>query len=203
MGLHFFMTSFESISGLFLGSSLAIIFAVMMVHSEIIETGLYPLLIVLQAIPEVALAPLFILWFGIGPAPKIYLALIHVFFPTLVNMITGLRTIEPELLDLMLSLGSNKFKILFKVRFPRSLPYLFSSFKICAPLAVIGAMAGEWFGGGPGLGFLTINAAGFRDTSLMFAAILLMSLIGLIIWGAASLGEKLILPWHKSLRRIN
>jgi ABC-type nitrate/sulfonate/bicarbonate transport system permease component len=194
---YYIITLYEIFVGFFLASVGGIALAVLIIQSKRLERGLYPIIIFSQAIPKSALAPIFILWFGFGVISKIVIVFLVTFFSMLVNMIAGLRSIEPELFDLMLSLGANKWQILFKIRFPSSLPFMFSGLKIATISSVIGALIGEWVGGDAGLGFLIVLAQRQYNTPLLYAAIINVSLISIFMFGGVIIAEKLLLPWYK------
>jgi NitT/TauT family transport system permease protein len=155
-----------------------------------------PLLLVAQLVPKVAVAPLLLIWFGYGLMPKVLIAFLVAFFPIVVNGASGLGSVEPELLDLGSSLQASRWQTFWKFRVPSALPEIFSGMKIAVTLAIIGAIIGEFVGGNRGLGYLIIVANQELDTPLAFAAILLLSAVGIILYALIELIERMLLPWH-------
>jgi NitT/TauT family transport system permease protein len=155
-----------------------------------------PLLLIAQLVPKVAIAPLLLIWFGYGLTPKVLIAFLVAFFPIVVNGASGLSAVQPELLDLANSLQASCWQTFWKVRMPTALPELFSGMKIAVTLAIIGAIIGEFVGGNSGLGYLIIVANQELDTALAFAAIVLLSLMGIVLYGLIELLERWLMPWH-------
>ena len=195
---HGATTLMEAGAGFLLGSLVAVIAATLMAHSRLLERILLPLAVVVKVTPIVAIAPLFVIWFGFGSAPKILIAAIITFFPVMVNANVGLRAVDPGSLDLFKSLHASKTEILLKLRAPSSLPYLFAAFRIAVPLSVIGAVVGEWFTGDQGLGSVIIVAHNDLDTPTLFAAIFSLAIIGVSLTLATFYVEKRRLFWHDS-----
>ena len=151
-------TAIEAISGFALGNVSAIIIATVFVHKKSLEDAFFPLVVLINTIPVVAKAPILVLLFGNGMEPKIAIAALICFFPTLVNMVRGLESVNPQAMELMRVLSASKTEIFFKLRLQNSLPYLFSALKIAASTAVIGAIVGEWIGSMKGIGALIIQS---------------------------------------------
>jgi NitT/TauT family transport system permease protein len=164
------------------------------------EQAIYPLLVASQEVPQVAFAPLLLVWFGFGLTPKVIVACLIAFFPIVVNTAVGLRSVPVELTDLARSTKASSLAVLLKIRFPHALPYLFTGLKIGAAFAVIGAVVGEFVGAGAGLGYVLVTANGRLDTALMFAAIIVLVVLGLALFGIVNLIERLVIPWHVSQR---
>jgi NitT/TauT family transport system permease protein len=143
-----------------------------------------------QVIPKVALAPLFIIWFGHGITPKIIIAMLIAFFPLLVNTVLGLRSVDSEIVELMNSVAATKRQVFWHVRLPNSLPYVVSSLKVASLLAVVGAMVGEFVGSDKGLGYLMIVGDVNLDTDLLFASLVIVTLFGLILYALLEAVEK-------------
>jgi NitT/TauT family transport system permease protein len=156
----------------------------------------YPLLVSTQTIPKVALAPLFIIWFGFDMTPKIMITFLIAFFPVIVDTAGGLAAVDPELLRLARVMRGNAWRTFWKVRLPSALPQMFAGFKVASTLAVVGAVVGEFVGADRGLGWLLIQANGQADTSLAFAAILLMAIVGTLLFELVVLAERLVIPWN-------
>jgi len=195
---HGATTLMEAGAGFLLGSLVAVVAATLMAHSRLLERILLPLAVVVKVTPIVAIAPLFVIWFGFGSAPKILIAAIITFFPVMVNANVGLRAVDPGSLDLFKSLHASKTEILLKLRAPSSLPYLFAAFRIAVPLSVIGAVVGDWFTGDQGLGSVIIVAHNDLDTPTLFAAIFSLAIIGISLTLVTFYVEKRRLFWHDS-----
>ena len=148
--------------------------------------------------PIVAVAPLFVIWFGFGSVPKVLIAALITFFPVMVNALTGLRSVNPVALDLFTSVNASSTEILLKLRAPSSLPYLFAAFRIAVPLSVIGAVVGEWFTGDRGLGSVIIVAHNNLDTPTLFSAIFTLAFIGISLTLLTFYVERRVLFWHDS-----
>ena len=157
--------------------------------------ALYPLVVLFQNVPKVALAPIFILWFGYGLAPKIGLILVIAFFPVTLSMLAGMESVDPSLVAVMRSVGTGPTDILLKIRVPHSLPSLMAGLKIAATLSVIGAIVGEFAGASDGLGYTIQFASTQLDTPLVFAALFLVSVLGVGFYYAAEALERVAVPW--------
>jgi NitT/TauT family transport system permease protein len=151
--------------------------------------------VVLQIVPKIAFAPLFLVWFGLGPVPIVVITFLVSFFPMVVNATVGLSDIERDLLDLTRVLRLNWWRVLWSIRFPSALPHLFSGLKVASTLAVIGAIIGEFVGSNKGLGYLILIANNNLNTPLALAAIAIVSLFGLVLYSAIVLIEMVSLPW--------
>jgi NitT/TauT family transport system permease protein len=160
-----------------------------------------PLLVSSQAMPKVAVAPLFLVWFGFGLLPKVLIAFLIAFFPIVISTAVGLSSIEPEKIDLARCIGLNTMSTFFKVRLPNALPSIFGGLKISITLAVVGAVVGEFVGGDAGLGYLLMVANGSMDTPLLFAGIVALTFLGVLFYMLIELGERLVLPAHTVARR--
>ncbi|HRC63327.1 MAG TPA: ABC transporter permease subunit, partial [Dehalococcoidia bacterium] len=172
--------------------------AVVMAHSRPLERALYPLALVVKVTPVVAVAPLFIIWFGFGIWPKLLVAALITFFPMLVNAVTGLRDVDPAALDFLRSLHASRWQVFWRLRGPASLPYLFAALRISVPLALIGAVVAEWMSGDGGLGQVILIANGDFDTASLFAAVLVLAALAVLLSGALALLERTVLFWHES-----
>lgn len=194
--LHTWVTLYEIIGGFLLALIIGFPLAIMVVYSTILRNTIYPILLVFQSVPKVAIAPLFLIWIGYGEMSKILVAAITAFFPIVVNTATGMESVEPELLELTHSLHATKTQIFFKVRFPWALPYVFSGMKVAITLAVIGAVVGEFVGSDRGLGYLILAATGEMNTALIFGVMALLSVLGILSFTAIDILEKQICPWY-------
>lgn len=164
------------------------------------EQAAYPLLVASQEVPQVAFAPLLLIWFGFGITSKVIIAFLIAFFPIVVNTAVGLRSVPTEMIDLARSSRASPLTILRRIRFPYALPYAFTGLKIGATFAVIGAVVGEFVGAGAGLGYVLVTANGRLDTPLMFAAVIVLVILGLALFFIVVLIERLVIPWHVTQR---
>jgi NitT/TauT family transport system permease protein len=196
------VTTWETVAGFLLAIGIGVLTAVIMVYSVTIERTLYPLLLFAQVIPKIAIAPLIMVWLGTDLTPKIVIAVLMAFFPIVISMVTGLKAVDPEMLELSATMGAGPAKTFFKIRLPASLPHLFSGLKIGATLAVTGAVVGEFVGAEEGLGYVIQQANGNFDTPVLFAGLIIMSLLGVLLFALVELIEYFVLPWHAS-RRID
>lgn len=194
--LHFFKTLYEVLTGYVLGASLGIILAIVLAYSKRLSAIIYPFVLVLQLVPKVTLAPLFFVWLGLNDSPKVLLALLISFFPILVDTLTGLNAVEPELMDLAHQLRATSMQKFRKVRFMYALPSIFSGLKTSATLSVIGALVAEFVGGNVGLGYIITFGSYMFRLDISFAAIALTTLIGLVLFATVSILERLIIPWY-------
>tara|TARA_Y100001936_G_C16018959_1_gene638271 strand:- start:156 stop:956 length:801 start_codon:yes stop_codon:yes gene_type:complete len=201
--LNTLVTMAEAIGGFVLGVVVAIIGATVMYQSRFLERGLLPLAILIKVTPIIAIAPLFVIWFGFGLLPKLLIAAIITFFPVLVNCLAGMRATSSDITDLLKSLNASKFEIMIKASFPNSYPYLLSSFKIAIPLAVIGAVVAEWFSGDRGLGSMIIRANNNLDMPQLFGAVFMLALMGILLTTLVLYIEKKLLFWHDSQKVEN
>ncbi len=186
----------ECVAGFVLGNSLAILVAIVFVHNRLAERMYYPIAVLFNTVPIIAISPILVLIFGLGMAPKIIIAAIICFFPTLVNMIRGFSSVSENELELMRILSANRREVFFKLRVQRSLPYLFSSLRIASTTSVIGAIVGEWIGANLGLGALIIQATFNYRSGLLYAAILVSSLLAITLFTLVVLLEKRVLRWQ-------
>jgi NitT/TauT family transport system permease protein len=153
-----------------------------------------------QSIPKVAIAPLFVVWFGFGLFPRILVAFLLGFFPVVVSTVMGFKSVEKDLIDLAKSMGSSPVKTFFKISLPHALPSIFSSMKVSITLAVVGAVVGEFVGANSGLGFVLQRANGNFDQPLIFSALVVLSVIGALLFVAIDMLERIAIPWHASHR---
>ena len=192
------VTLAEAGSGFLIGASVAMVAATLMAHSTVLERSLFPLAVMVKVTPIVAVAPLFVIWFGFGFAPKAFIAALITFFPVLVNALTGLKSVNPTALDVFNSLAASKREIFFKLRVPGSLPYLFAAFRIAIPLSVIGAFVAEVFIGDRGLGSVIFIAYNNIDMPTLFSAIMVLAFLGIALTIVTAYAEKRVLFWHDS-----
>ncbi|MEZ2127847.1 MULTISPECIES: ABC transporter permease [unclassified Sinorhizobium] len=191
-----------TVGGFLLSVIVGVPLAMLIAYSKTVESYLYPLLVFSQSIPKVAIAPLFVVWFGFGIFPKIIVAFLLGFFPVVVSTVMGFKSLEADLIDLAKSMGSTRLKMFYKISLPNALPAIFSSMKVSITLCVVGAVVGEFVGSNSGIGYVLQRANGNFDLPLMFSALIILSLMGVVLFVIIDLIEKLMLPWHIS-NRIN
>jgi len=189
-------TAIEAFCGFLLGNFAAISLATVFVYRKTMEEALFPIAVMVNTIPVVAKAPILVLLLGNGMEPKIAIAAIICFFPTLVNMTRGLRDVRPEQLELMRILSATPREVFFKIRVPNALPYLFSALKIAASTAVIGAIVGEWIGSTIGIGALIIQSTYNFDSPLLYATIVVGSTFSALFFATVSIAERWALRWN-------
>ena len=189
-------TAIESVLGFLLGNFSSILIATAFVHRKTLEEAFYPLAVIINTIPVVAIAPILVLLLGNDMKPKIAIAALICFFPTLVNMVRGLESVNPQALELMRILSASKREVFFKLRLYNSLPYLFSALKIAASTSVIGAIVGEWIGSTSGIGALIIQATYNFDTGLLYATIIVASLFSVCFFSLISFIEHRVIKWE-------
>lgn len=195
---HGWVTLYEAIAGCAIGSAVAIALAIAMAHSRALERSIFPLAVLVKVTPIVAVAPLFVIWFGFGSWPKMLIAALITFFPVMVNAMVGLRSVSPGALDFLRSVDASPREIFWRLRWPASFPFLFAALRIAAPLAVIGAVVGEWFTGDRGLGSVIIVAHNNLDMPTLFAAIVTLAVIGISLMTIITVAERRLLFWHES-----
>jgi len=191
-------TVVEAVGGFILGNLFAIALATLFVHRKTVSETFFPLVVLINSIPVVAKAPILVLLLGNGFAPKVAIAAVISFFPTLVNMVRGLEAVNPQAMELMRVLSASKREIFFKLRLYNSLPYLFSALRISASISVVGAIVGEWIGSNYGIGALIIQATYAFDSALLYATVLVGSAFSVAFFMAISLAERLIIRWQPS-----
>ena len=194
---HVAATLIAVLGGLFVGASLAILLGYCIAKSPLVNSLVSPLVVASQAIPIVAIAPLLAIWFGYGITPKIVTSLMIVFFPILVSVVAGIRSVEPNLRDLMRSLQANHWQMFTKLEVPSALPMVLSGLKVGATLAVIGAIVGEFVNSDRGLGFLIKQGNGEYNTARTFAALIVLVIMALLMYGSVALLERKWLAWRK------
>lgn len=198
---HAAYTLESTVLGFLLAVALGVVLAVAIVQSRFVERTLYTVLVSLNSVPKVAIAPLFILWLGTGIEPKIAIAAMIAIFAIVIDMVHGLKSVEPDMIDLGRALRGSRLKMLVKIQFPHALPNLFSGMKVGISLALIGAIVGEFVAAKRGLGYLILLSQGQFDTTTMFGAIVILALLGIVLFYLVDGLERLALPWHASRRR--
>lgn len=197
---HTWITTYETVVGFIIAFAVGEAVAIIMASSPKFQATVYPIILVAQVIPKIAVAPLFVVWLGFGLAPKITVAVLMAFFPIAISGLAGLKSVDPEILDLSSTMGASKIKTFMKIQFPASLPQLLSGLKVAATLAVTGAVVGEFVGGNEGLGYVILQANGTMNTAMLFAALFIMSALGIVLFVLIEIAERLLIPWHASRR---
>ena len=195
------VTLVEVLLGLAISIAAGAGFAVAMHVWRPLREAAYPLLVASQAIPIVVLAPILVLAFDYGMGPKLAMVALICFFPITVNVLDGLRSVEPELLKLMRSLGASRVQSLVKVELPSALPYFFSGLRIAATVSVIGAVFGEWAGADEGLGRLVLLGNNQLQTPRVYAGIVILTVMAVGLFALAGLAERLACPWNRKETR--
>jgi NitT/TauT family transport system permease protein len=190
---HVVATGTGAIGGLVLGSVCGVLLAILMVQSRILERVLMPLLVIDQSVPKMALAPIFVIWFGSGMMTRVVIAMVISFFPMVVNTIRGMTTVDPRVNDLMATISAPRWDVLSKVQLPNAVPYIFAGLKVAVPLSIIGAVVAEFMQADSGLGYLVLIAVGNVNTPLVFVAVLLMALLSLGLFALISIVELLLM----------
>ncbi len=194
------VTMTEVLLGFGLCVAIGIPIAVLIVYSKIIRNVFYPLLVSAQAIPRIAIAPLMVLWFGLGTEGKMIMAFSIAVFPLIINTVVGLESVERETLYVVESMGAGPLQSFLKVRFPAALPSIYAGLKIAVTLAVIGAIVAEFVGSKAGLGYLVVVGQGTFNTRLIFASVLLMALMGIVLFYAIEILERVTIHWYYAAR---
>jgi NitT/TauT family transport system permease protein len=189
-------TSVEILLGFALSVAVGVPLALAIYLWKPFARTVYPLLISSQAVPKVAVAPLFLVWFGFGLMPKVLIAFLIAFFPVVINTVMGLASLEREKIYLAQSMGLGSLATFFKIQLPNALPSIFAGLKISITFAVVGAVVGEFVGGQGGLGYLLLIANGNMDTALLFAGVVALTLLGVVFFALIGLVERLVLPPH-------
>jgi NitT/TauT family transport system permease protein len=196
---HIAATSIEIVGGFLLGTFLGIGLGFLVAQSETVKEIIHPYIIASQAMPKIALAPLFLFWFGFGYMPKIMIVALICFFPLFESTVTGLSLVEREKVDLFRSLRASSFQILLKLRLPTAIPYVFSGLRVAMVLSVVGAVVSEFIGANKGLGAIIISVQ--YDTPLMFSAFILLTIIGIVLYQSIQLVETLFFKKYHHSRR--
>ena len=194
--LHTGVTAGEVVAGFIIGSLLGAAIGYLLGMSATAEFALSPYILALQIAPKVAFAPLFILWMGFTIYPKILVAILIVFFPVMVNVLTAVRAVDPDLVNLARSFTASRGQVFWKIEFPDSLPALFAGLRIGATLAVVGVVVGELVGGNLGLGYLLVVGEGQANTPMVFVCIFMLTVIGGIAYLAVILVERRVLHYR-------
>jgi NitT/TauT family transport system permease protein len=197
------VTAQEVAVGFLLSVVVGIALALVIVRFRLFGRALYPLIVLFQTVPKVALAPIFILWFGYDLMPKVLLIMVIAFFPITLDTLVGLQSVEQSFISLMRSVGARETDILLRVRVPHALPHLLAGMKVAITLSVIGAIVGEFAGASAGLGYVIQFASTQLDTPLVFAALAIVSVMGVAFYYAIELLEAFLTPWAPKFDALN
>jgi NitT/TauT family transport system permease protein len=192
-------TLFEAAVGFAIGNAIAIVLAALLVRWPAFEVSILQISLTMHSLPIVAIAPLLVLWLGTGFAPRIVIAALSCFFPTLINAARGFAALDTDTADLMRLLAASPLQTFFKARVPQAVPYLFAGFKIGAPGAVVGAVLGEWIGAEQGLGLLMLWAMFTHLVPRLWATILVSAIVAALAYALAAVLERIIAPWSQEL----
>jgi NitT/TauT family transport system permease protein len=179
---------------------LGIVLSIGIVYSRLLDRTLFTSLVATNAVPKVAIAPLFILWIGIGIESKILIAILVSIFPMVVDSVVGLRSVDPGLLDLARAYRGSTLQMFWKIRLPNALPSIFAGMKVAISLSLVGTIVGEFVGSNWGLGFVILQSQGQYNTARVFAAILILAVLGTLLFQLLDWAEQRVIPWHVSHR---
>jgi NitT/TauT family transport system permease protein len=194
-------TTLATIQGFLLSAAFGIPVAMLIAGSRTVEAYVYPLLVFSQSIPKIAIAPLFVVWFGFGMFPKVLSAFLLGFFPVVVSAVQGFKSVEPDMMDLARAMEANRLQIFRMVSLPHAMPAIFAGLKVSITLAVVGAVVGEFVGSNSGIGYVLQRSIGNFELPTMFAALVVLSLIGVILFWILDVLECIAIPWHASQRQ--
>jgi NitT/TauT family transport system permease protein len=193
---HMWPTFYQIVLGFLLSLVGGVLVAVLLTYSEIVRKGVYPLIVVFQIVPKVAVAPLFVVWFGLGDLSRLLLAFLIAFFPIVINTATGLTSVDDDFVRMARAYMGTRWQVFTKIRLPHAMPLIFGGMKISITLAVIGVVVAEFVAAQRGIGYLIVMANGLLDTPLMMAAIAALSLMGLALYGVVAGLERLVVYWQ-------
>jgi ABC-type nitrate/sulfonate/bicarbonate transport system permease component len=190
-----------AVFGFLLALGLGLALAIAIRYSRALELALFPVLVATQSVPLIALAPVLVVALGYSILPKLIMVCLICFFPVVVNAVDGFKSVDPDLVNLMRTLGAGKLRIFRDVEFPAALPFIFSGVKVAAAFAIVGAIVGEWVGSSQGLAYVMTQEQAQFNTPVLFAALAILTLLGVGFFAAAALAERLLMPWYHDERR--
>ena len=193
---HMWPTLYQIVLGFLLALAGGVLMAIVLTYSEIVRKGFYPLIVVSQIVPKVAVAPLFVVWFGLGDLSRLLLAFLIAFFPIVINTATGLTSVDDDFVRMARAYMGTRWQIFMKIRLPHAMPLIFGGMKISITLAVIGVVVAEFVAAQRGIGYLIVVANGLLDTPLMMAAIAALSVMGLVLYGVVAALERVVVYWQ-------
>lgn len=200
---HASVTTTSMLLGYALGIAVALPLAMALAYSRLFEATVYPAVVFLQILPKIAIAPLFIIWFGFGMLPKVLLVFLLTFFPIVVSAVAGFKACDPDIIELARATGTSRLRLFLKVRFPSALPEIFTGLKVAAALSSTAAVVAEFVSSDAGLGYLLLTFNGELLTSMVFGTIIVLGIIGLALYYLMEGLERLIIPWHVAARAEN
>jgi len=195
--MNFMATFYEVIGGFLISGFVGVILGIAVVWSEWLKRSILPFLVFLNSLPKIAVAALFMIWFGFGILPNFLLVFLIFFFPVVINTATGLVAVEEDLLDLVNYLHATKWQKMRKIQLPNSLPYVFSGLKIAATTAVTGAIVGEFIASDKGLGSVIVASQTTLATPVIFGSLILITVIGMVLFGFVGVMERILMPWER------
>ena len=195
-----YVTLSEALVGLVIGTFVGLVFAVVMTQWRFAEQALYPIIISIRSTPTIAIAPVFIIWFGFTIMPKAIVAALGTFYPVLVNCITGMRAVDPTALEFFESVHASKREIFWKLRLPNTLPYFFTALRLNVSLSLIGAIVGELVGARDGVGHMITAAAVTLRTTEVFSGVVVLTTLGVVLTGLVTFVQTRVLYWHETER---
>ena len=205
---HTLVTLEEIVLGFIAALAAGLLLATGIAYSRILERSVYPIVIASQTVPIIAIAPLLLRWVGYGIAPKVIVVALICFYPIAVNTVDGLKAVDPDMVNMIKTLGASRWQVFTKLQMPTAMPYMFSGIKVGISVSVIAAVIGEWVGASAGLGYLITYSQPLFLTARVFAAIVVLSAMGISLFVLAGVVERMMLPWHytenraKSIERI-
>jgi len=189
--------------GFIAGSGIGLGLGILMNSFRPVNAGLYPWLVASQMVPVAAIAPILVLWFGFNILPKVIVVALICFFPVAVNTVDGLRSVDPDMIRMMKTFGAGRRKILRTVSLPTALPSIFSGLRVAIALSVVAAVFGEWVGSNSGLGYLMLSYNNRMNTIGLFASVSVLAFVGILLFAAVSLVERLVIPWQSENASIS
>ncbi len=200
---HTLVTLEEIVLGFIAALASGLLLATAIAYSRILERSVYPIVIASQTVPIIAIAPLLLIWVGYGIAPKVIVVALICFYPIAVNTVDGLKAVDPDMVNMMKTLGASRWQVFTKLQMPTAMPYMFSGIKVGISVSVIAAVIGEWVGASAGLGYLITYSQPLFLTARVFAAIVVLSAMGISLFVLASVVERMMLPWYYTEKRAN
>lgn len=197
---HIYATLYEASVGFLSSIILAIVLAVLMDSIKLIKSCIYPILVISQTIPTIALAPIFIIWFGFGALPKVIVVIMVCFFPIVISLVDGLEAADKDMLNLMNIMGASRLQKFIFVKFPSSLNSFFSGLRIAATYSIMGAVIGEWLGGDKGLGIFMVRAKNAYALDKIFAAIIIIIVLSMALFGFMYMLQYIFMPWQRKIK---
>lgn len=199
---HAWSTLVVTLGGFALALAIGVSLAVLVVESRLMENTVYALIVGMNSVPKVAVAPLFVIWLGTGVEPKIAIGFLIAVFAIVIDTVLGLKSVHPDIIDLAKSLRGGRLATLWRIRFPCALPSMFAGMKVAISLALVGAIVGEFVSSQRGLGYVILSAQGTFDTARVFAAIMVLAVMGVLLFWIVTAAERLAIPWHASQKEF-